>query len=121
MKPKFFQLAKIASQKSKSPTQMGCVIVKKNKVISFGYNDMTKTHPKCPTFGNFLHAEIHAMIGTHSDDLQGASIYVYREFKRSKNPAMAKPCSVCSKIIEASGIKICYYTTDKGYDIWQVR
>lgn len=119
MKKKFFDLAKIVSLKSKSHPQMGCVIVKKNRVINFGFNSMDKTHPRCPTHGNFLHAEIHAILGSSKEDLKGSSIYVFRAL-RNGELALAKPCSVCAALIREVEMKVCYYTTSSGYDSYSV-
>lgn len=114
MKPRFFKIAQTCSKKSNSNPRMGCVIVKKNRIVGLGYNDRRKTHPKSKTMGNFLHAELHAIIGVASDDLIGAHVYVFREISDG-SLAMAKPCPACHAVLAAAGVKKVFYTVQGGY------
>ncbi|MEM4379219.1 MAG: deaminase [Thermoplasmatales archaeon] len=114
MKNKHFKVAKMLSKMSPSDPQMGCVIIKKNRIVAMGYNNKLKTHPKCNTKFNRLHAELHAMIGANFDDLCGATVYVYREYKNGK-PALAKPCPVCEQELRRAGVAKVYYTDSHGY------
>jgi len=114
MKLKMFELAKKVSQKSPSKFKLGCIIVNKSRMITFGFNDMTKTHPKVPSKWNTLHAELHAIIGTNYEDLKGCTAYIYRETKDGKL-ANAKPCPMCEEALRLSGIKKVFYTHETGY------
>ena len=115
MKFKFFEAARKASLKSEHPSHpMGCVIVKKNRVISKGFNKL-KTHPKSQFPYKTTHAEFHAIIRCWDpDDLKGASAYIYRSLKNGEN-AMAKPCPSCLKTLQEFGITEVYYTTSEGF------
>lgn len=111
---KHFRLAKIVSLKSDHPQyRLGCVIAKGNTVISTGYNRM-KTHTKSPHTWKMIHSEFMAILGVPVSDLRGAAVYVYRE-KRDGSLGNAKPCSSCTKMLQALGIKVVYFTTDGGY------
>jgi tRNA(Arg) A34 adenosine deaminase TadA len=115
MKSKFFEMAKKLSYKSPSKFKLACVIVKGNSIQSFGWNNMEKTHPKCKTWGNFLHAELHALLGLDHTETKNAVAYVYRETKDG-NPANSRPCPVCYEALKISGIKKICYTVDNGYN-----
>ena len=115
MKQAIFQLAKKISKRSSSKIKLGAVITnKKNQVISVGYNDMRKTHPKCPTWGNFIHAELDSLIGLSFEETNKGSIYVYRETSNGQI-AMSRPCSVCFQALKRAGVKKLFYTTNNGY------
>lgn len=114
MKQRLFDIAKRLSKKSDSKFQLGCVIIRKNIPIGFGYNQMTKTHPKCNTWGNYIHSELHALIGLDFKDTKGSTAYIYRE-KKDGSLGMARPCRVCYDTLRLAGIKKICYTTEKGY------
>lgn len=115
MKLKYFKLAQNVASKSSSYPKMGCVIVKKNRVVSVGFNNREKTHPKSKTMGHTLHAELHAIIGVDPADLKGAHVYVFREHLNG-DLAMAKPCAVCHAVLSAAGVRRVFYTTYGGHD-----
>jgi deoxycytidylate deaminase len=115
-KDKFFKLAKRVAERSTSTPRLGCVIVSKNKVISFGYNNMSKTHPKSNHPYKTLHAEIHALIGVPSEELVGCDVYVYREIK-SGRVAIAKPCDTCMQALQVAKIKKVFFTTNTGWEV----
>ncbi len=108
---RYFQHAKLWSSHSEHHTyKLGCVIVKKNKIISGGFNKI-KTHTKSIHKFNMLHAEIDALIGKDYDKLRNSFAFVYRERKNGK-PAMAKPCEACELALKKAGVKRVYYTID---------
>ena len=120
MKQRFFKIAQTCSKKSTSNPKMGCVIVKKNKVVGVGFNDRHKTHPKSTTMGNTIHAELHAVIGVAAEDLRGAHVYVFREYVNGEL-AMARPCPHCHAVLVSAGIKKVFYTTYGGYDGYEIK
>jgi deoxycytidylate deaminase len=106
--PKGFRYAKKALKNSDYKVQLGAAILYKNKVISVGYNSL-RTHPK---FANGLnsytiHAEISAILKSKTD-LEGSSLYVYRELQFG--PGLAKPCDACLVAIIEAKIRCIYYT-----------
>lgn len=114
MKEKFFNLARAVSQKSQHPQhKIGAVIVQKNRPVSIGFNQL-KTHRKSLHEWKSIHAEFHAVLGVSKNDLDGATIYVFREHKDG-TPAMARPCPSCLKTLKLAGIKKIAYTTYGNY------
>ena len=111
---RFFELARKLARKSPSYHKLGCVIASGNKVISVGFNDMGKTHPKANSPFKTLHAEVDALIGLDSADKCDA--YVFREFKSGKW-ALAKSCPACELALRKAGVKRIFYTTDDGWDV----
>lgn len=114
MKARFFDLCKKLTLKSTHHSHaMACVIVKKNRVVSIGWNEL-KTHSKSLHEYKYRHAEFNAILNTPLNELQGATAYIYREH-RNGQPALAKPCPSCLKSLQLVGIdKICY-SIDGGY------
>ena len=108
-----FDLARKLSEKSEYHHKLGAVLIKKGRVIGLGFNKSNKTHPKSKTPYNTIHAEFDAIIGLSLEELKGAEIYVYREYKDGK-PALAKPCQHCLQLIIQAGIKKIHYTTNDG-------
>lgn len=100
--------------KSTSRFRLGAVIARRNKVISTGFNQMSKTHPAMERYNTNkyllgLHAEIHACLGVPANLLYGADIHVARILKDG-SVAIAKPCSVCYNYLKAVGIRNIHYT-----------
>ena len=114
MKLKFFELARRTSFKSPSKFKLGCIITNKNRVISFGFNQMHKTHPKFPTHSNTIHAELHCLIGLPYEETKGSTCYVYREAFNG-NLANSRPCPVCYTALKHAGVKEICYSTREGY------
>ncbi len=121
---RWYEKAKEESGKSGYPRiNIGAVIVKGNLLVSTGYNQQ-KSHPKQAAFNemyslredssHYLHAEIHALIRSGREDLEGADIYVFRE-NRNGELANCRPCEVCRQALKAAGIDRMYYTTEEGY------
>lgn len=81
-----------------------------------GYNSYTKTHPQQIKYAEmcglphkqFLHAEIHACLKLRQP-WKAYSIHVER-YDSKGNPANAKPCVICQKMIKSVGIENVTYT-----------
>ena len=115
MNKDYFKEAIKAQQLSIDPnTQVGCVIVKDDVIVSNGYNTLpkgldAKNYPLAKRTGEFLatkyaymiHSEAKAIIAAKCD-LHGAQLYV-----------TLFPCNECAKLIIESGIKELYYLDDK--------
>lgn len=111
---RYFDAAQKASKNAKYHHRLGAVIVKKNRVISIGYNKPHKTHPKSNTKFKTIHAEFDAILGCEKDDLRGATIYVLRDANAGIN--LARPCACCMELIKMVGIKKVIYTTLEGVE-----
>ena len=116
MKLRYFELAKrLTSLSDHHQHSIGSVVVKKNKVISVGYNSL-KTHTQSPHAFKSTHSEFKACWGVDPIDLKGASIYIYRQ-RRNGSLALARPCSSCYSFLKSVGIKYIYYT---DYDTYKM-
>lgn len=114
MKMKFFQLAKKLSYSGTHwQHKVGACVIRKNRVVSTGFNQV-KTHTKSPHPYNMLHAELAAIIGCSYEELDGATIYVYRQH-RDGNPAMSKPCPICEAALRQAGIKKVFYSANNEF------
>lgn len=114
MKEKFFKIAKILSKKSSYCHKLGAVVVKKNRVVGMGYNKPYKTHPKSNNNFRTVHAELDAILGVSAEELNGSTVYVYRETKDGQ-PANAKCCKHCEELLRLAGVKKICYTIDRTY------
>jgi deoxycytidylate deaminase len=103
-------LARAESKKSSFWPAMGCVIIKGGRIIGRGFNKKLSVYD-VPVKHRTIHAEIDAVNSLQiSKGLQRSSLYVYRE-TADGNPALAKPCEECSKILKDLGITKIVYST----------
>ncbi len=114
MKSKFFNLAKKLSEKSDYHHKIGAVIVKKNRIVGIGFNKPAKTHPASNQPFKTIHAELDAILDSEREDLEGSTLYVYRELKDG-SLANAKPCVHCQELINRYKIKKVFFTEDNKY------
>lgn len=121
---KFFQAAYIAAISSsgagRDNFRHGCVISYKKDILAVKHNQL-KTHPKCLLFSSwpFLHSESSAIIHLGLTQCRKCDIYVIR-IKKDNSLGLSKPCSSCNKLIKYVGIKRVYYSTDEGYESYEV-
>jgi deoxycytidylate deaminase len=104
------ELAQAAHRDRDCYYQLCALVVKRNRVISVGYNN-PKTHPLAHTKMRQLHAEMDAIIGCTKAELDGAEIVVVRA-RRDGKVGMAKPCRACDDFIRRVGLRRVYYTVD---------
>jgi deoxycytidylate deaminase len=105
------------SKHSNHRVKVGAVIVKK-KPIGVGFNKC-KSHPKYTNdTSKSIHAEISALINCKDNNIEGGSIYVYRETKRGV-PALARPCKNCMLQLKKRGIKKVFYTVSNKL-VWEI-
>jgi tRNA(Arg) A34 adenosine deaminase TadA len=93
-------------------------IVERNKVLSFGWNKMSKTHPYALRHGykfGFLHSEVDAVKnfpGTPAE-LSHCSLVNIRISKQGK-VVLSKPCPCCTKLLIGLDFKEVLYSQDDG-------
>src|SRR5258706_3130804 len=104
---KFLKLAKKEALKSSHKWQFGAIITDKNQIISRGrnYQDHTRV-PKAfkRNYHQGLHAEIHALIQSNKS-VNGLTIFVYGQNKKSQNVLLSKPCKLCQHFLIEKGIR----------------
>ena len=116
-KKKYFDLAKKLSEKSTYWHKLGAVVVtRKGRIAGVGFNKPTKTHTQANTPYKTIHAEFDAIVGLARSELNGATVYVFRQYKDGR-PALSKPCTYCEALLREVGIKEVYYTSSNGYDV----
>lgn len=92
--------------------------VRRNTIISIGWNDYFGTHPYCKRYGydkKRIHSELAALIkfrGNYSD-LRKCTI-INSRVNRFLDIGMSKPCEVCSRLIKEIGFKKVYYSNIDG-------
>lgn len=106
----YMQIAQIAAKRSYAQRlKVGCVIVKNNSIISFGWNGMPTGYDNCceievdgklVTRPEVQHAELNAIskLAYNGYSSHGASIYITHS-----------PCMHCSLLIQKCGIEAVYY------------
>jgi tRNA(Arg) A34 adenosine deaminase TadA len=114
-------LAIKVAESSKSRKRVGALLLHKNKVITQGVNQDTKSHPFQAKLADmvglsekiYLHAEISALVKCKSEV---DTIVVARLGGHNGNELRnAKPCPICSLALEQAGIDHIYYTTNEGF------
>lgn len=113
MKLKYILLARKISKSSDYKFKIGAVLVKKNKILSFGYNKPHKTHPRSPHPYKTIHAELDCILNLKEKDIKNSEIYIYREHANGRL-ANAKPCSYCLSLLKSLSIKVIYFTNDNS-------
>lgn len=95
-------------------------IVKRSKIVSFGWNQPNKTHTMAAKFGYkfpYIHSELSAIknFPHPNSHLDGLTLINVRIDKRGKIN-MAKPCKNCMNLIRFFGIRQVIYT---GVNNWE--
>jgi len=113
IKPKFVKyFATIAKETAKLSSaiklQVGCVIVKDNRILSVGYNGTPSGWDNCceedgKTKPEVLHAEANALMKLcqSTESSKGATLFVTHT-----------PCIECAKLIYQAGISQVYYINE---------
>lgn len=108
----WFITAKKEALKSSYKHRIGAVVVSGGSCLSRGFNELRHARDlkEYSAWENSVHAERNAIKRVKDKSkLQGASIFIYREFKNGM-PATAAPCNNCLDLIKAVGIKKVYFT-----------
>lgn len=94
----------------------GCIIFKKNKIISKGFNKKRYV-PSLKQYGYepyfFPHSETDAILKADRDELVGSSALIVRKSKTKLGNS--KPCRHCLQLLCDCGIKIVYYSDTDGH------
>ncbi|MDR0315069.1 MAG: dCMP deaminase family protein [Oscillospiraceae bacterium] len=120
----FMGIALLSANRSKDPsTQVGaCIVNRKNKIMSVGYNGLPsgcdddnfpweRSGDEIDTkYPYVCHAELNAILNSGARDLEDCKIYV-----------ALFPCNECAKAIIQSGISEVIYISDKYADSVSVK
>lgn len=119
----FIEIAKVVSSRSTClRRRYGAVIVKKNVIVSTGYNGSPRGAVNCDETGmcvreelrvppgqryelcEAVHAEQNAIINGSPERMEGAVIYI-AGFESDRSLAASSPCLLCKRMIINAGIK----------------
>lgn len=107
---KFYEKAYTLAMTSQCKYKFGAVIVRKNKIISYGVN-VIKTHPAQKNYGDFcisIHAELQALLKCQSPLKNDAIMYIARYSIHRDS----RPCLPCRTYIKEAGITTIVYYKD---------
>tara|TARA_B100001996_G_C18622511_1_gene578316 strand:- start:456 stop:803 length:348 start_codon:yes stop_codon:yes gene_type:complete len=108
MKQHFFDIAVEEAERSVQRFKHGAVIVKGGKIVSTGFNKVSR---KCPSHMFSVHAEVSAI--KHSKvGLCESHVYVVR--LNTSGLAESKPCENCQKFMKMHGVSRCFYSNSNG-------
>lgn len=116
---KLSEVVRAVALTSPSKRRVGCVLLRRGRVVVAATNLDGKTHPaqaRLATragqpFRISLHAEIRSLL--RDKDSQCDTLVVGR-INQSGKFCLSKPCPVCQLAISESNIKKIYYSTDQG-------
>ena len=110
----FFDECKRIGSKSFLTHKHGCVLVKKGRIISRGFNfRLPETLAQTSNVPS-IHAEISALNGLKKETIQDSDMYVVRIDPSCKQQVRySKPCEHCSFIINKYGIRNVYYSINQ--------
>jgi deoxycytidylate deaminase len=111
------ETVRVLAMSSPSKRRVGCVLLRKGRVVVSTTNVEGKTHPVQADFASragepfrrSLHAEIRALI--RSVEKNPDTLIVGRVNSKGKL-CLSRPCPVCQLAISESGIKTVYYSAD---------
>jgi len=115
----FMAHAMLAAFRSPDPsTQVGCVLVKENRIKGEGYNGYPagvepftwERSPKADFMDSkytfVVHSEVNAVLNTSREDAMGSIAYM-----------TLFPCNVCAGIMISAGVKEIIYFDDKYHEM----
>jgi deoxycytidylate deaminase len=109
---------KLASKSTHYRYRMSAIVFKRSNILNVGWNCI-KTHPRSNDPYHMIHAELSAILGLEEQDLDGASILVYR-LRNNGSSGLARPCATCEAMLRNLGLSKVYYSTEKelkSYDL----
>lgn len=93
-------------------------LLRKKKIVGFGYNRSYDTHPIAHKYGyrfDCIHSELDCILSfNHPVRELHKCVLVNLRFLRNGTLAMSKPCQCCQKMIVGFGIKSVIYTNNAG-------
>lgn len=93
-------------------------ILKKKKIVSFGFNNAWKSSPISAKYGhrwNAIHSELMAIKNfPWSINELGRFTFVNIRLRKDGSIALSKPCIHCEKMLSYFGVSELYYTSNEG-------
>lgn len=95
--------------------------MKKNNILSLGWNNSLKTHPIAKKFGyrfSGIHSELHCLLNAKTIDFSRCYMINVR-LGEKKALRQSKPCEPCQRLLIHYGINKVVYSVESGFDLWQ--
>ena len=117
-----FEVAKNASLHSNGPSKgrrMGTALYSGNKLVSIGFNQYYKTHPKYRIsiknveITKNIHAEMSALIKRQYYTNKNLIMYIYRE-KDNGELGCSRPCELCYEMLRLAEVKRVCFINENG-------
>lgn len=93
-------------------------IMKKKKIISFGYNNAWKSSPYALKYGHRFLAIHSELMAIKNFPYPVGELYRFTfvnvRLRTNGEIALSKPCECCQRMLDAFGINELYYTTNNG-------
>lgn len=113
--------------------RLGCVLVDKHRIISSGFNSLTKCSPiqkqmDETRFGTNsyhrgpVHAETACLLPLirQGYDMTRSDLYIIRRH-RNGSLALSRPCPGCMSLLRANGVRRVYFSTENGFYVEDLR
>ncbi len=122
MLPIFAKLLKSARRNIKRPRGRAkhfAFIVRKNQILSLGFNDCNKTHTISHKYGYWncsIHAELSAILNFKPAlrELKKCRLINIRLGRKTREACMSKPCRYCQELLKEYEFREVWYTTAEG-------
>lgn len=113
---RYIELALKLAQQSTYHQQIGCVVIKKNRIVGVGFNKGQKTHPKSKHAFKSIHAELAALLNAGQENAYKATVVIARKYK-DNTLANAHPCPSCMLLLKEMRVKRIVYTNNNSWEI----
>lgn len=116
LQTKLIDLSRLLYHVPRSNYKHFSFIVRRSKIVAFGFNNSKKTHPTSPSKYHTIHSELSAICSFPYpvSELHKFSFINIRLFA-NKQLAMSKPCKACQKMLSSFGVRKVYYSTPNGF------
>lgn len=116
----YLELAKQVSLNSQHKFKIGTVIVKGNRIISVGWNQIRycRVGRRFTSYPESLHSERDCVRKMNKEDIKGSTIFIFRSYADG-SPALAYPCEDCYSMLEALSVKRVVFSC-KEYPYWKM-
>lgn len=114
---RYFELARSVSMHSNYKIRMGAVLLYHGTPVSVGFNQV-KTHPQNYSDAVSIHAEQSCIKTCGRKNIEGSTMFIYREHKKTHMPRMARPCSKCMALLRKMKVRRMYYSTNT-FPFWE--
>ena len=94
-------------------------LVKRNNIVSMGWNKILKTHPIAFRYEHpyhKIHSELDCILNTKEENLSKL-VMINVRIDMHNRLRISKPCNPCQNMLRDYGIKNVYFSTGVGFDL----